>query len=183
MLALDPQNTDYANINTFNPEPVTANNRLRDYFLSITHRWILANGGFVQTLFSAKQLNSKVYPATYTGEMTLFPPQNSGSYFEQQQRNTPLYQWSQAFHVRPLEHAGKHLLTFGYSYAHSSYDGAVENIPVEVLRQDTTLSSRIDFVPAPHSQKGKNEFALIYSGQPAGESRLDLGHRGEIRQR
>ena len=161
VLALDPQNTDYANINTFNPEPVTANNRLRDYFLSITHRWILANGGFVQTLFSAKRLNTRIYSSTYTGEMTLFPPQNSGSYFEQQQRNTPLYQWSQAFHVRPLEHAGKHLLTVGYSYAHSSYDGAVENIPVEVLRQDTTLSSRIDFVPAPHSQKGKNEFALF----------------------
>jgi hypothetical protein len=161
VLAFDPQNTDYANINTFNPEPVTANNRLRDYFLSITHRWILANGGFVQSLFSAKQLDSRMYPVTHTGEMTLFPPQNAGSYFEQQQRSTPLYQWSQAFHVRPLGHVGRHLLTVGYSYAHSSYDGGVENIPVQVLRQDNTLSSRIDFVPAPHSQKGKNEFALF----------------------
>ena len=161
VLAFDPQNTDYANINTFNPEPVTANNRLRDYFLSITHRWILANGGFVQSLFSAKELNSKVYPATYTGQMFLSPPQNSGSYFEQQQRDTPLYQWSQAFHVRPLEHAGKHLFTVGYSYAHSSYDGSVENIPVQVFRQDNTLSSRIDFVPSPHSQIGSNEFAFF----------------------
>ena len=83
-LALDPQNTDYANINTFNPQPVTADYRQRGYFLSATHRWILANGGFVQSLFSAKQLDSRVYPAeAQPGQMTLDPYSNSGSYFDQ----------------------------------------------------------------------------------------------------
>ena len=32
VFALDPQNTEYANINTFNPQPVTANDRERDTF-------------------------------------------------------------------------------------------------------------------------------------------------------
>ncbi len=85
-------------------QPVTANDRQRGYFLSATHRWILANGGFVKTLFSAKHLDSRVYPATLTGEMILFPEQNSGSYFEQQERDTQLYQWTQALHLRPIEH-------------------------------------------------------------------------------
>jgi len=35
------------NINTFNPQPVTADYRQRGFFVSATHRWILANGGFV----------------------------------------------------------------------------------------------------------------------------------------
>ena len=104
VLALDPQNMEYANINTFNPQPVTANDRERGYFLSATHRWILANGGFVKTLFSAKHLDSRVFPATLTGEMIFFPEQNSGSYFEQQERDTQLYQWTQTLHLRPIEH-------------------------------------------------------------------------------
>src|SRR5580704_4312615 len=62
-------------INTFNPQPVTANNRERGYFVSAMDRWILADGGFVQSLFAVKQLDSRVYPATLAGEMVLAPEQ------------------------------------------------------------------------------------------------------------
>lgn len=179
VVALDPQNTDYANINTFNPQPVTANNRERGYFVSATDRWILADGGFVQSLFAAKQLDSRVYPATLAGEMALAPEQNSGSYFEQQQRGTQLYQWSQTLHLRPMEHAGRHLLTFGYSYARSSYDGRVGNFPVHVSREDGTLSSRIAYGDALDSQTAKGEFAVFVqdSWQVHPRLTLDLGLR------
>ncbi|RSL16929.1 TonB-dependent receptor-like protein [Edaphobacter aggregans] len=179
VFALDPQNTYYANINTFNPQPVTANDRLRDYFVSATHRWLLADGGYVQSLFAAKQLDSHVYPATWTRQMVLAPEQNSGSYFEEQQRNTELYQWSQTLHLRPIEHAGRHLLTFGYSYAHSSYEGQVTNFPIQVLRQDGTLSSSISYGAAPPSQAAKNNVALFAQDNWQIHPRLtlDLGVR------
>lgn len=179
VFALDPQNTSYANINTFNPQPVTANDRLRDYFVSATHRWLLGNGGFVQTLFSAKQLDLHVYPATLTGEMILAPEQNSGSYFEQQQRNTQLYQWSQALHLTPIEYAGRHLLTLGYSYAHSSYDGQVTNSPIQVLRLDGTLSSSITYGPPLPSEAAKSSVALFVQDNYQIHPRLvlDLGLR------
>ena len=98
------------------------------------------------------------------GEMVLAPAQNSGSYFEQQQRDTQLYQWSQTLHLRPMERAGRHLLTFGYSYAHSSYEGNVGNFPVQVLREDGTLSSRIGYGNALDSQTAKEEFACLCAG-------------------
>jgi hypothetical protein len=179
VFALDPQNTYYANINTFNPQPVSANDRLRDYFVSATHRWLLINGGFVQTLFSAKQLDSHVYPATLTGEMVLAPEQNSGCYFVQQQRYTQLYQWSQALHLRPIEHAGRHVLTLGYSYAHSSYQGQVMNFPIQVLRQDGTLSSSISYGAALPSQAAKSDIALFVQDNWQINPRLtlDLGLR------
>ncbi len=179
VVALDPQNTDYATINTFNPQPVTANDRERGYFVSATDRWIFADGGFVQSLFAAKQLDSRVFPATTGEEMILAPEQNSGSYFEQQQRDTQLYQWSQTLHLRPMERAGRHLLTFGYSYAHSSYEGQVGNFPVQVLREDGTLSSRIDYEDALDSQAAKGEFAVFAqdSWQIHRRLTLDLGLR------
>jgi hypothetical protein len=180
VLALDPQNMEYANINTFNPQPVTANDRERDYFLSATHRWILANGGFVRTLFSAKRLDSRVYPATPAGEMVLFPEQNSGSYFEQQQRNTQLYQWSQALHLRPIEHVGRrHMFTVGYSYGHSSYQGEVSNFPLQVLRQDGTRSSSISYGAALDSNAAVSNFAFFVQDNWQIHPRLtiDLGLR------
>ncbi len=179
VFALDPQNTEYANINTFNPQPVTANDRERDYFLSLTHRWILDDGGFLQTLFAWKRLNSDLYPATWTGEMVLYPEQNSGSFFEEQQRDTGLYQWSQTLHLRPIEHAGRHLPIIGYSWWHSSYDGTVTNFPLQVLRENGTLSSSIQYARALNSQARVNDFAFFVQDNWQIHPRLtlDLGVR------
>ena len=178
--AIDPQDTEYANINTFNPQPVTADYWQRGYFVSATHRWIFTNGGFLQSIFSAKQLDWRSFPASSDpGTMTLYPYANNGSYFTQQQRNTDIYQWSQTLHWRPLEAAGKHLITAGYSYAFSSYSGEISNLPVDVLRGDGTLSSTISFAgPAP-SQRAKNDLALFLQDnwQITPRLTLDLGLR------
>jgi outer membrane receptor for ferrienterochelin and colicin len=124
-LTTDPQDSDFANIDTFNPQPVTANYHQRGFFTSARHRWILASGGFLQSLFAAKRLDAQVFPARDVAvEMVLFPEQNSGSFFEQQDRRTRLYQWSQSLHLWPLQSVGRHLLAFGYSYERSSYRGA-----------------------------------------------------------
>jgi hypothetical protein len=162
VLTADPQNTKFANIDTFDPQPVAANYHQRGFFASATYRWILANGGFVQSLFSAKRLDAHVLPASAApGQMTLFPEQNSGTYFEDQDRRTRLYQWSQTFHVRPFEVAGRHLVAVGYSYARSMYSGAVTNSPVTVLREDQSLTSRITYEPTVTSDTAKNELALF----------------------
>jgi outer membrane receptor protein involved in Fe transport len=178
--ALDPQNTDYANINTFNPQPVTADYHQRGFFTSATHRWILDDGGFLQSLFSAKQLDAHVFPAErQAGEMTLYPASNSGSYFADQQRNTSLYQWSQTLHWRPVNAAGRHLLTLGYFYAYSSYGGQISDLPFTVLRQDGTISSTISYGGALGSQATKNDISLFVQDNWQALPRLvlDLGLR------
>ena len=180
ILTIDPQNTKFANMDTFDPQPVTANYHQRGFFASATHRWILANGGFVQSLFSAKRLDAHVRPASAApGEMRLFPEQNSGTYFEDQNRRTRLYQWSQTLHVRPFEVAGRHLVAVGYSYARSTYSGAVTNSPVTVLREDQSLTSRMTYEPTIASDAAKNELALFAQDNWQIHPRLalDLGVR------
>jgi len=161
-LTLDPENTNYANIDTFNPQPVTNDYRHRGFFTSVSDRWILPSGGFVQSLFSVKQLNSHLFPADPSpGMMTLFPEQNSGSFFETQHRNTWLYQWTQALHLRPLEFKGRHLFTFGYAFSRSTYDGSISDVSVRVLREDGTLSREITYAsPFLSSSASKNNLAF-----------------------
>ena len=180
ILTIDPQNTKFANMDTFDPQPVTANYHQRGFFASAIHRWILANGGFVQSLFSAKRLDAHVRPASAAaGEMRLFPEQNSGTYFVDQNRRTRLYQWSQTLHVRPFEVAGRHLMEVGYSYARSTYSGAVTNSPVTVLREDQSLTSRMTYQPTIASNAAKNELALFAQDNWQIHPRLalDLGVR------
>jgi hypothetical protein len=180
ILTLDPQNTSYANIDTFNPQPVTNDYRQRGFFSSFSDRWILKDGGFVQSLFSLKQLNSRIFPAdSQAGLMTLYPEQNSGSFFESQHRNTWLYEWAQSLHVRPVAFYGRHLLTFGYAFTRSSYDGAISNLPVRVLREDGTVASEITYSsPMPSSASEDNVALFIQDNwQLHPRFTLDLGLR------
>jgi hypothetical protein len=183
IFTFDPVNTQHANIDTFNPEPVTADDHQRGFFTSVSDRWILAKGGFVQSLFSVKQLNFRVFPAeSAPGVMTLYPEQNSGSFFESQRRFTWLYQWTQALHLRPLEFHGRHLVTFGYAFARCTYDGSISNLPVNVLREDHTLAQKIAYAQSSlPSSAAKNNFGLFFqeNWQLHPRFTLDLGLRLE----
>ena len=180
ILTVDPEDTTYANIDTFNPQPVTNDYRQRGFFSSVSDRWILPSGGFVQSLFSLKRLDSQLFPEDgQPGVMTLFPEENSGSFFATQDRNTWLLQWAQALHLRPVDFGGRHLFTSGYAFSRSTYHGTLANLPVRVLRQDGTLSSEITYGPAISSSASSDNFALYFQDnwQPFSHLTLDLGLR------
>jgi hypothetical protein len=182
VLTVDPQQTDFATIDTFNPQPVTASYRQRGFFTSATHRWILPNGGFIQSVFSAKRLDPRVFPADRQAErMVLFPEQNSGTFFAKQDRRTRLYQWSQSLHLRPIEARGRHLLTLGYSYIRANYQGSIESLPVSVHRPDGTLSREISHGAPVVTDAVKDDWAVYVqdSWQVHPRLVLDLGLRLE----
>jgi hypothetical protein len=162
VLTADPQQTDFATIDTFNPQPVTASYRQRSFFTAGTHRWILARGGLVQSVFSAKRMDSRVFPADgQAGQMVLFPEENSGTYFARQDRRTRLYQWFQSLHLRPLRGKGRHVLALGYSYARASYRGSNTNLPVKVLRFDGTTSWSIEHGVPAAATAAKDDWAFF----------------------
>jgi hypothetical protein len=181
-LTTDPQETKFANIDSFNPQPVTADAEQRGYFVSAAHRWIMRSGGFLHTLFAAKRMDAQVYPAQPDpAGMVLFPEENFGGYFHRQDRRTRLYQWSQTLHTRPLEGAGRHLLTLGYSYSHANYRGWIADQAVRVLRDDHTLSRTIAYGGRRAAREATHELAVFAqdSWQVHPRFTLDLGLRLE----
>ena len=162
IFTLDPQDTTYANIDTFNPQLVTADYRQRGFFSSVSDSWILREGGFVQSLLSVKQLNSRVFPAnSQLGVMELFPEQNSGTFFNSQKRDTWLFQWSQALHLRPINFRGRHVVTIGYRFSRGTLAGAISNFPVNVRREDHTLAKQITYGSAVSLSAAKNSLAIF----------------------
>ena len=175
--SVSPQNLQFVNMNTFNPESVSPNYRQRGYFVAAQERAIFPNGGFLESGFSVKRFDAHIYPARLlTGELDIFPEQNFGTYFNRLDRESRLYQWAQTYHLRPWNAHGSHLIEVGYYYARSSYDGTVTNLPVLVLREPSppgadctkdvthtvcTLSQRITSAgPSPLSA-AKNDLAFF----------------------
>jgi hypothetical protein len=64
----------------------------------------------------------------------VFFPAEFGSFFEQQDRRT-LRTGGRKLCTCGRSIRWAHLLTFGYSYAHSTYQGRISNQPVRVLRE------------------------------------------------
>ncbi len=143
-----PQNLSYLNLDTFNPQGVTPDLHRRAWQVGLNERAILGSS-VLETVFSAKQLDIHVWPSSgRTGSLILYPEQNRGDWFNQQDRQSHMYQISQIDHVGVFRGAGQHMLLFGYDVIHASYNGTVRNNPVVVLRQDGTTSQTIDFTPA-----------------------------------
>jgi len=177
---VDPQDIDFANIDTFNPQPVAASYRQRGFFSSATHRWIFANGGFIETLFSAKRFDPRISASNgLASAMTLIPEGNAGAFFDRQDRRTRFYQWSQSLHVRPIEARGRHLFTLGYLYTRATYRGRIERLPITALRPDATYSRGITFATARFSQADRDDLAFFLQDNWRIHPRLalDLGFR------
>lgn len=176
-VSIYPQNLQFVNMNTFNPQSVSPDYRQRGYQVAVTERSIFANGGFLASTFSVKRFDAHIFPGQLlAGELDLFSEQNFGAFYNRQDRESKIYQWSQAYHFRPLKAAGTHLVEVGYFYSRSDYSGTVSNLPVLVLREPATpgtgcatdvthtvctLSQRITYAAPGSLAATKNDFAFF----------------------
>lgn len=149
-LAFFSRRIDSANLNTFNPVGVTPDYRLLGYNVAAVDRLTLSPTSLLESNVSVS-----FYHARVLGEgqepMGLTTGGNQGSFFNTQDRRTPVYQWSETFQF--LGHAaGEHLISAGFDLSNASYTGTSASRPVLVRRADGTLSQRFDF-GGPTSQR------------------------------
>jgi hypothetical protein len=152
-----PENLSFVNMNTFNPLGVTADLRRRGWQTALDERAILGQS-VLDTIFSAKQIDIHVWPSSgQDGPLVLYPQQNSGDWFNHQDRYGRLYEFSQTLHAGTFHGSGDHLLVLGYDVRHAGYHGTVRNSPVVVLREDGTTGQTIDFTPAAALDAGQTD--------------------------
>ena len=140
-----PENVRYAQLNTFLPEPSNPDFRRRGYLFSLNDRTFFENS-LLESSFSTKRYDVHVFPATAgLGDFVYYPEQDSGSWFNRQDRHSWMEQWSETYRVGQLKAYGDHSLAIGGSFVHQSSDGNVNDQPVIVQREDHTTSQVINF--------------------------------------
>jgi hypothetical protein len=177
---LYPQNLSFVNLNTFFPQATAANFRQRGFHVTANERAIFGAGGFLDSTFSAKRFDAHTFPARFAAAgLELIPEQNAGGWHYRQDRQSYTFQWSQAYNFAPRHARGYHFLLAGYSIAHSSYDGAVDYLPVTVRRADGTRTQFLTYGPPASLKAGKIDFAVFFQDRWQIKPRvaLDLGIR------
>ena len=140
---VSPRKTTYAGLNTFNPQSVTPNIKNHNVLGSATDQIIVSDRGVLETRVSIKQFDSTIYPSEGDGPMVLAPDVNSGSYFNDQDRTSRRSEWLSSYSFAPL--GPMHLIKVGAGVTHETFDAASSNRPVDIVRENGTLSQEITF--------------------------------------
>src|SRR5262249_27709840 len=96
--------------------------------------------------FSVKQFDSTIYPSHGGGRMGLAPEGNSRSYFNDQDRTSPRFEWFTTYALTPPR--PHHLLQTTAAPAVRTLQGLSPSRPADLVRADGTLTERIAFVGA-----------------------------------
>jgi hypothetical protein len=141
---VSPRKTTYAGLNTFNPQSVTPDIENQNVLGSASDQVVVGDRGVLDTRVSVKQFDSTIYPSQGNSAMVLAPDVNSGSYFNDQDRTSRRVEWLTTYAFTPL--GPSHLLKAGAGVTYETFDGVNRSRPVDIFREDGTLSQAITFV-------------------------------------
>jgi hypothetical protein len=145
-LSLFPQKLRYVGLNTFNPQEVTPNFKQRGFLWAVNDTRIISAKSVLETSLSIKQFDADVFPSSGTAPMNLAPDVNSGSFFNQQTRESKRYQALATYSFTPPNFAGSHFMKLGGGLSYVTYDGRNISDSVRILRADGTRTEQLDFV-------------------------------------
>ncbi len=152
------QHTRFANLDAFNPEPVTPNSATTTYAAALSDRASLA-GALLESALSATSFRAGVWPQG-TLDMILNPAGNQGNYFSRQSRTASRLEWRETFGFT-RNWMGVHNLKFGSTIAGAAEHGLVQDRPVNILDAAGTLLDTIRFTPGQPFQRSDVETAFF----------------------
>ena len=138
-----PQNIRYANLDFFNPQPVTPNDDTRTNTGAITHRLAIGDA-LLQSTFSLGDFTTIVTPQGNLG-MTVLPTGNSGNYFANQQRHSRRFEWNELWSLRPINDLGIHKIQIGSSFARVTDEGQLNAKTITMFDNQGAKIRTIEF--------------------------------------
>ena len=176
--AIFPQKLDYLGLNTFTPQEATPNLHQRGYQTYVQHRYVTNSSNLLTSQLSFRRFDADVLPNS-DAPYELLVETTEGGFFNRQHRETSRVEWQEIFQLRPHQFHGSHELKAGISFAHSSYDGREQFLPVDIVGVAGFPLQRIQFGPASSFSIDQNETAWFVGDKWTLSGRLtfDLGLR------
>jgi outer membrane receptor protein involved in Fe transport len=138
-----PAKTTYAGLTPFNPQPVTPNVKRNGLFGTASDQIVIGTHGVLENTFSIKNVDVTIDPAVGHDPMIFAPEENSGSYFNSIDGTSRRVDWLTTYSFTPIGPA--HLIKLGGAARYEMVDGVSTGAPVEIVREDRTLSSLTTF--------------------------------------
>ncbi len=143
-----PHTLHYANLNYFDPQPVTPNADYQEDTGTISDRFAL-RGGLLTSTFAGTRDATNVQGQTSGAQagtaMVLSPIGNSGIYFGQQNREATRFQSLETWALAPVNLHGEHSFQLGTVLAHAEDSGMVLDRNVNLVNGSGQLLQSITY--------------------------------------
>jgi hypothetical protein len=172
------QHDRYANLDFFNPEPVSPNTSNQVYAVDLTEHASI-RGTLLDSSLSAASFRAGVWPQGNL-DMTLTPTENLGNYFSQQTRTASRIEWRETWSVtRKLW--GSHNIKVGSVVGGTTEHALVQQNTINILDGASNLLETINFTPGRAIARTDVESAFFAQDQwiLAPRFSLNLGTRVE----
>lgn len=140
---LAPHQVQYANLNFFDPQPVTPNADYQEYTGTLMHR-LEVDGGLLSSALAITRIGTNVQPQS-PGEMTLTPVGDSGSYFGEQNIDATRTQLLETWNPTQLHWHGEHSFQTGILLAYAEDRGQLDNSEVFLRDANDNLLQTITY--------------------------------------
>jgi hypothetical protein len=138
-----PQSTKFANLDFFNPQPVTPNFDLQAGGAALIDRLTLGRG-VLQSTLAWQDFHALVAPQS-RGRMIITPAGNRGNYFSRQSRHSFRAEWLENYAFDPIEAKGLHNLQVGTTVARSEDRGIFRYSTIDLRDVRGSLLRRLEF--------------------------------------
>lgn len=139
-----PREIENPTMNTFRPSGVTPEFNQSGLSTGVVDRFALAPHIVLETTLSGRWFEINVNTKT-AAPMVYQPQTQSGSFFNDQEREVGSLQWVEALSFSRDNWAGQHVFKVGVDVQHSSFTGFSESLPLEMRRLDGSLVERTIF--------------------------------------
>ncbi len=160
-LTLAPENSDSITLSTFTPPEATADLKQRVYRFGVSDTAQLPGAMVLETLAHFTYYQTGVDGHGGATEMVLAPEQNGGIYYSRQNRRSNAWQVNAALSKFVGGWSGEHLLKAGIDLMQSRLTGDLVVRPINILRQDGTLTQRQESAPALGKMTGTDFAAFV----------------------
>jgi hypothetical protein len=176
--AIFPQRLDYYGLNTFTPQPSTPDLNERGYQAYLQHRYVTDSGDLLTSQVSVRRFNADLVPNS-SAPYELLVETTEGGFFNRQNRDTTRTEWEEIVRSHPRHFWGSHAFDAGVDFAHSSYDGRQQFLPLQIVGVAGYPLEQIQFGPTSTFSVDQNETAWFVGDKWTVSNRLtfDLGLR------
>ena len=168
-----PREIEGVTMNTFRPREVTPDFTQSGWSTGLVDRFSIAPDIVLESTVAGRWFEINVN-TDGTSPMVYAPQTQSGSFFNDQEREVAAFQWIEALSFSSNLWRGQHVLKIGSDMQHSHFDGFSESRPVEVRRLDGSLAEQTVFGGRAAQQVSGVEFALFVQDRWRLGSRLTL---------
>lgn len=165
-----PREVEGATLHTFRPRETTPTFSHGGWSIGLVDRFSLAHDLVLETTVAGRFFEINVN-SDGLSPMVYAPETQSGSFFNDQEREVASFQWIQALSLPSILWRGQHVFKVGADLQHSHFDGFSTSRPLEVRRLDGSLAELTEYAGRSEQQASGVEFALF------GQDRWRVGPR------